>query len=111
MMQIYILEDVCKKLYAKVVFRNYNFVEKIVEKKSFQKGKLPCCPKSRATNPPNARALISWPLTLILQYFVQSFCALLLFLCTKADSHGVCRQMHSSTTSQAKQALTSHNLK
>jgi len=61
MMQIYILEDVCKKLYVKVVFRNYNFVEKIVEKKSFQKGKLPCCPKSRATNPPNARALISWP--------------------------------------------------
>ena len=61
MMQIYLLEDVCKKLYVKVVFRNYNFVEKIVEKKSFQKGKLPCCPKSRATNPPNARALISWP--------------------------------------------------
>ena len=61
MMQIYLLEDVCKKLYAKVVFRNYNFVEKIVEKKSFQKGKLPCCPKSRAANPPNARALISWP--------------------------------------------------
>ena len=38
MMQIYLLEDVCKKLYAKVVFRNYNFVEKIVEKKSFLKG-------------------------------------------------------------------------
>ena len=64
-MQIYLLEDVCKKLYVKVVFRNYNFVEKIVEKKSFQKGKLPCCPKSRATNPPNARALISWPPPLV----------------------------------------------
>jgi len=33
MMQIYLLEDVCKKLYAKVVFRNYNFVEKIFPKR------------------------------------------------------------------------------
>ena len=37
MMQIYLLDDVCKKLYIKITFRNYNFLEKIVEKKHFQK--------------------------------------------------------------------------
>ena len=31
MIQIYLLEDVCKKLYVKVVFRHYNFSEKITD--------------------------------------------------------------------------------
>ena len=40
MIQIYLLEDVCKKLYVKVVFRHYNFSEKIMwTKKTFQKRK------------------------------------------------------------------------
>ena len=40
MIQIYLLEDVCKKLYVKVVFRHYNFLEKIMwTKKPFQKRK------------------------------------------------------------------------
>ena len=30
MIQIYLLEDVCKKLYLKVVLRHYNFLEKIM---------------------------------------------------------------------------------
>ena len=29
MMQSYLSEDVCKKFYVKVVFRNYNFPKKI----------------------------------------------------------------------------------
>ena len=36
-MQIYLLNDMCKNLYIKIIFRNYNFLEKIVEKKHFQK--------------------------------------------------------------------------
>ena len=40
MIQIYLLKDVCKKLYVKVVLRHYNFLEKnIVDKKPFQKRK------------------------------------------------------------------------
>ena len=37
MMQVYLLEDVCKKLYIKVVFQNFR--EKNVDKKPFQKRK------------------------------------------------------------------------
>jgi len=41
MIQIYLLEDVCKKLYVKVVFRHYNFSEKNnVDKKPFQKKEI-----------------------------------------------------------------------
>ena len=37
--QIYLLEDVCKKLYVKVVFSHYNFSEKIMWTKNlFKKG-------------------------------------------------------------------------
>ena len=35
--QIYLLEDVCKKLYVKVVFRHYNFLEKIIWTKNLSK--------------------------------------------------------------------------
>ena len=37
MIQIYLLEDVCKKLYVKVVFRHYNFVKKIMWTKNLSK--------------------------------------------------------------------------
>ena len=37
MIQIYLLEDVCKKLYVKVVFRHYNFSEKIMWTKNLSK--------------------------------------------------------------------------
>ena len=41
MIQIYLLEDVCKKLYVKVVFRHYNFLEKIMwTKKTFPKKEI-----------------------------------------------------------------------
>ena len=41
MIQIYLLEDVCKKLYVKVVFRHYNFLEKIMwTKKNFPKKEI-----------------------------------------------------------------------
>ena len=37
MMQIYLSEDVCKKLYVKIVFRNYTFSKKITKKNLFKK--------------------------------------------------------------------------
>jgi len=37
MIQIYLLEDVCKKLYVKVVLRHYNFLEKIMWTKNLSK--------------------------------------------------------------------------
>ena len=40
MIQIYLLEDVCKKLYVKVVFRHYNFSEKKCGQKTFPKKKI-----------------------------------------------------------------------
>ena len=41
MIQIYLLEDVCKKLYVKVVLRHYNFLEKNnVDKKPFRKKEI-----------------------------------------------------------------------
>jgi len=56
MIQIYLLEDVCKKLYVKVVFRHYNFSEKIMWTKNLSK-------KGNKTNRtlPTPRALISLP--------------------------------------------------
>ena len=48
MMQSYLSENVCKKFYVKVVFRNYNFPKKL---KYFQKRKQTCCLKSRARSP------------------------------------------------------------
>ena len=37
MIQIYLLEDVCKKLHVKVVLRHYNFSEKIMFTKNLSK--------------------------------------------------------------------------
>jgi len=48
MMQSYLSENVCKKFYVKVVFRNYNFPKKL---KYFQKRKQTCCLKSRVGSP------------------------------------------------------------
>ena len=72
MMQIYLPEDVCKKLYKKIVFTSYIF-KKFTKKKSSRKknllsignvtdsqnGKLLPSPKSFVTFPPGARALTS----------------------------------------------------
>ena len=75
MMQIYLPEDVCKKLYKKIYLQVISF-KKITKKKSSpkknllsignvtdsQNGKLLPCPKSFVTFPPGARALTSQPL-------------------------------------------------
>jgi len=37
MIQIYLLEDVCKKLYVKIILRHYNVLEKIMWTKNLSK--------------------------------------------------------------------------